>query len=144
MRYKYPALVSMLLLSNIGVSEEKDNRSPIDAYQGDTQYALLICSTSFKLSQLEISNNTTPSDSANYSKCITDNKAITKTRLNKAIATLKTQTQKSALKNYHVAFMTALEGIQPGIDERVISYQQRQQSLNDKVNEAWARFEVEN
>jgi hypothetical protein len=47
------------------------------------------------------------------------------------------------LKSYHVAFVTALGGISPGIDERRVSYEQRQQALKDKVTEAWARFEVE-
>jgi hypothetical protein len=44
---------------------------------------------------------------------------------------------------HHVAFISALEGIRPDLDERKINYEVRQQALETKLSEAWARFEVE-
>lgn len=57
--------------------------------------------------------------------------------------TVKKEKAREALKSYHVAFITALEGIVPGFDEMKIAYQQRQQALSDKVTEAWSRFQIE-
>ena len=48
-----------------------------------------------------------------------------------------------ALKTYHVAFVSAIEGLTPGYVERKIDYEQRQQALEGKATEAWARFEIE-
>lgn len=47
------------------------------------------------------------------------------------------------LKSCNVTFASALEGIAPGVDEREINYKWRQEALDDKLKEAWARFEVE-
>jgi len=44
---------------------------------------------------------------------------------------------------YHVIFVSTLQGIEPGIDERNISYSQRQAIANTRLEEAWAAFEAE-
>jgi hypothetical protein len=82
-------------------------------------------------------------EKSNYTGCIEDGKKDAKQNLESALKSLKKPKAKEALKSYHVAFVTAIDGINPGMDERKISYEQRQQSLDGKLTEAWARFEVE-
>ena len=49
----------------------------------------------------------------------------------------------SVQRAYHVIFVSTLQGIEPGIDERNISYSQRQAIANTRLEEAWAAFEAE-
>jgi hypothetical protein len=72
-----------------------------------------------------------------------DHGSRAKANLDRALRTVKKAKAQEALKSYHVAFITALEGVTPGREERKLSYEQRQQALEDKLTEAWARFEVE-
>ena len=78
-----------------------------------------------------------------YRACITKGKTASKQNLDAALKTVKKPNAKEALKTYHVALVSALEGINPGSDERKINYEQRQQNLEGKMTEAWARFEIE-
>ncbi len=80
---------------------------------------------------------------SDYVGCIKDMKALAKENLDKALRKVNKSKTQEALKSYHVAFITALEGIRPGSDELKINYEQRQQALQDKLTEAWARVEVE-
>lgn len=79
-----------------------------------------------------------------FQECKIDAEAESKTNLNEALLVIKKQSAKDALKNYHITFITALRGIEAGIGERTFAYDQRQQALSDKMNEAQARFEMEN
>jgi hypothetical protein len=120
-----------------------DRRSALDQYRGNTQYALLICATSLRTALLRAELGEPEDEKGGYRGCIVKNKAEAKASLDKALRTIKSPRARDALKSFHVAFVTALEGIAPGIDERRISYESRQQALEGKVTEAWARFEVE-
>jgi serine/threonine-protein kinase RIO1 len=92
----------------------------------------------FKLAQ------TGSSDSdGDYAGCIKKGKEAAKVSLDKALRTIRKPKAQEALKSYHIAFVTALQGINPGSNERRMDYERRQQMLKDKAAEAWARFEVE-
>lgn len=133
----------MATASAVSAAEAPDNRTPLERYRGGTQFYLLSCSLSFKLATLKAEGDQSQDEKNDYAGCITKGKTVSKSNLGKALRTVKKPKAQEALKTYHVAFVSALEGIFPGTDERRISYEQRQQALKDKVTEAWARFEVE-
>lgn len=138
------ASISLVLAFQLSfAADEPDNRTPLDRYQGDTQYALLMCKLTLRLAVAKAEGNAPQDEQSNYSYCISKSKVTAKASLDKALRTVKKPKAQEALKSYHVAFVSAVEGIRPGADERKISYEQRQQVLEGKVTEAWARFEIE-
>ena len=151
MKLAYALLVPLLAVTlNAAAAEEPDKRPPIDKYYSNSSFQLTICKATFKLAQSQAELATaggtvkeTPGVSSDFRGCIANGKAEAKANLDKALRTVKKAKAQEALKAYHVAFVTALEGIVPGSAERRISYEQRQQALEGKVTEAWARFEVE-
>jgi hypothetical protein len=132
-------------------SRSTDHRTPLDKYSGDTAFFIMECSLKFRLASsladLRDSGGSppplAPGVDADYMKCISDGGESARAKLKPAILTVKKEKAREALKTYHVAFISALEGIAPGFDEPKILYQQRQQTLNDKRKEAWSRFEIE-
>ena len=117
--------------------------SVLEKYQSDTNVQLTMCRMKFKIAQLSNGNPATMTDSENYPQCIKESKAELKASLDNALKTIKKSAAKEALKNYHVAVITALEGINPGENEMKISYAQRQIQLKEKTTLAWERFELE-
>lgn len=121
----------------------------LKSYRGSTEFGLMNCRGTFLLAQAKgkyaaATGRAADTDAdSDIGQCIERNAAKAKEKLAPALDTLKTEDAKKALKAYHVAFVTALRGIDPGSAERQISYDQRQQALRDKVNEAWAAFEIE-
>jgi hypothetical protein len=134
----------VLALQTAFAAGEPDKRTPLDRYQGDTQYPLLMCKLTLRLALAKTEGGVQQDDKSDYSGCIAKGKETAKASLDKALRTVKKVKAQEALKSYHVAFVGALEGIRPGNDERKINYEQRQQALEGKVTEAWARFEIEN
>ena|SRR5450755_2056588 len=57
--------------------------------------------------------------------------------------TIKKQKAADALKEVHIAFVTALESIPQPFGESDAAYVSRQQALLDKLTSAWARYELE-
>jgi hypothetical protein len=151
MKLAYALLVPLFAVAlNAAAAEEPDKRPPIDKYYGKTQSQLAMCQMGFRTAtyqaELIALGGTVPesaSGGGDFRGCISKGKAEARADLDKALRTVKKAKAQEALKAYHVAFVTALEGIVPGSDERRINYEQRQQSLDGKVTEAWARFEVE-
>ena len=103
----------------------------------------MLCPVRYKLAEGRAERGIEQDHESNYQACIAEGKATARSSLDKALRAVKKSKARDALKSYDVAFVAALEGIRPGADERNINYERRQQSLRDKVNEAWARFEVE-
>lgn len=103
--------------------------------------AMVMCQASLKIFLL----GGAPSNDldADYPACIENGKNTAKRNFAPALRSIKKQKAQEALKSYHVAFVTAMDGIKPGTNELKISYEQRQQLLESKLNEAWARFEIE-
>ena len=83
-------------------------------------------------------------NSSDVQGCISKGKTEAKTSFNKALRTIRKPAAKEALKNYHVAFVTALEGLLPGTQEPKFVYEQRQQTLKSRLAETWAKYELEN
>jgi hypothetical protein len=117
------------------------NQTPLDKYRSSTESGLGLCSAIFSI-QSKLADDGQPMKD-NTAQCITTVKAKAVTNFKAAILTVKKDKAQEALKTYHVAFISAIEGITPGLDEPRIIYQQRQQALAGKVTEAWSRFEIE-
>lgn len=124
--------------------------APVKTYRSGTEHGLLACKIQFMLAQAKgkrsaaTGQRDAPGTSdSDYDACIEEHSKKSKEALSGALDALQSDDAKKALKAYHVAFVVALKGIAPGTAEREITYEQRQQALRDKVNEAWAAFEVE-
>jgi hypothetical protein len=137
------ASIGLLLALQASFATEPDSRTPLARYHEDSQFALVKCKLTFKLAIARADVGVQQDEMSDYSACIAKGKMTAKTNLDKALRTVKKLKAQEALKTYHVAFVTAVEGIRPGGDERKMNYEQRQQALEGKVTEAWARFEIE-
>jgi hypothetical protein len=60
-----------------------------------------------------------------------------------AIKSISNPNAISALKNYHVAYLRGIDGVEPINDESTFEYNKRQNIADEKMNEAWTRFELE-
>ena len=133
--------ISFVFATAALAADEPDRRSPLDRYQGDGQYSLLLCKLTL---EKELMSGDLSVAMAQLSKCVGQGKSAAGKNLNAALRTVKKPAAQAALKAYHVTFVTALEGVRPGLNERKISYEERQQRFDDQLNAAWAKFEVEN
>jgi hypothetical protein len=124
-------------------ADAPDKRTPLERYAGDASYALVQCKMALKMAMLNAELSAEQDAKSDWASCIREAKQKAKTNLQAALRAVKKPKAQEALKSYHVALVTALDGIAPGLDERKISYTQRQQALDEKVTEAWARFEIE-
>lgn len=71
-------------------------------------------------------------EKGDYQACIAEGQQTARDALTPALKTVKKSKARDALKAYHATFVTALQGIHPGFDERVYAYDIRQQALRDK------------
>ena len=106
-------------------TEKLENKTPIERYHFTCEYYLAICKLKFKIASVqaqtaELGGKIERDESDGYEGCIDEGRVIAKTELNKVLPTLKNPKAENTLKNYHVAFITALEGIKPRYDERKI------------------------
>jgi hypothetical protein len=123
--------------------QESDKRTPLERYEGDSKFTLYKCKLTLKLAIAKSELGREQDESSDWAACIRDGKATVEARFDPALSTIRKAKAKEALKSYQVAFVVALEGIAPGSDERRINYEQRQQALDGRLTEAWARFQIE-
>lgn len=128
-------LILAVSLLTAAAQTKPDTRTPVQRYRGATQYALIDCGLDLWRS------NAAGAGTSGLSECIDKHAASSKVALQAATETVSPAAGQ-ALREYHVIFLTALRGLEPNADERKISYEQRQASLKDRLNEAWARFEI--
>ena len=124
-------------------ADVSDKRSPLDRYRNGVNFSILMSQLTLKNALLRDEIGSAQDENTDYASRIKKGKEEGKINFNKALSTVKKPAAREALKSYQVAFISALEGIRPGLDERKISYEVRQQALETKLSEAWARFEVE-
>lgn len=141
------SVASLLLCLSIATTclgaDEPDKRTPLERYRGDGEGYVLICSLSLKLALARAEHGVPQDNTTDFAGCIHERKAWAKAAFDKALKSVRKTKAQEALKTYHVALITALEGIRPGIEELKVNYEQRQQALGSKLTEAWTRFEVE-
>lgn len=145
--------LTLLVVASIssGAYAADPERTPLQAYQGDSNFHVQMCSMKYKIAQavaegralgVEAPNSGKPVDS-DFKECITTSKKEGKANLDRALKTVKKPAAKEALKAYHVAYISALDGIPPGNNEIRLQYNSRQQALESRMREAWTRFEIE-
>jgi|JI10StandDraft_1071094.scaffolds.fasta_scaffold170851_3 hypothetical protein len=115
----------------------------LERYKADAYFWQMMCTTAFNLAQSNASLGQPQDKQSDWQGCIADGQKAIKTDYAAALKTVRKKPAAEALKSVQVALMSALNGIAPDSEERKIVYVQRQGTLNSKVTEAWARFEVE-
>jgi hypothetical protein len=136
-------LLSAVFSSPLLAADEPDNRTPVARYQGDAEFSILTCKIGLRIAIAKTNLGEQQDEKSDYLNCIQTGKATAKKNLDAALKSVKKAKAKEALKSHYVVLVGALDGIRPGSDERKASYEQRQQALEGKLTEAWARFEVE-
>ena len=117
--------------------------TPAQQYRGLANGAIFMCKLNLQNALLNAQLSNPLDEKSDYRACIATGKVTAKENFDKAMKTVKKPQAKEALKTYHVALVSAFDGIVPGTDERKINYERRQQDLDGKLTEAWARFEIE-
>ena len=93
---------------------------------------------------VEALNNGNGTDGdGNWPVCVEQQTALTKGLFASTIKGARASNAKEALKNYHVIFLAALQGVVPLAGEIKLDYARRQQASDSRLTEAWARFDVE-
>jgi len=121
-------------------------QAPVDhlgRYRSHTATAIYLCRLALDTALLEAEAQVAASERRDWRGCLLEQRTEGKRLLDASLKVTKKPAVQAALKSYHVSFIAALDGIEPAPDERRISYRARQAGLTDKVNEAWARVEVE-
>lgn len=142
MHTKHTAAVLLALMMAPSLAQEPP--TPVQAYRTATMSARSSCSihVMHMMMMAELRASTAePADKAD--QCIAKAKQSGKEAFDKAREATKSAAALDALKDYHVAYVTALDGMLPGLGERRAAYDSRQQALRDKMYERWARFEIE-
>lgn len=87
--------------------------------------------------------NESPPEGVNFRERISKNIVKTKKVFDSTKTSLKKIPAVNELKNYHALWVSAMMGIVPSPEETKIAYEARQKNTTDKLNQAWARFELE-
>lgn len=132
--------VALLVATFIGPAlAEKDTRTPVEAYNGEVQFALVMCPM-----KLEIASMGNESEDGNWQGCIADAKKKIKIGYDAAMKSIKKTAARSALKEHYITASSAVSSMEPESGESRMSYKMRQAQNKNRVNERWARFELEN
>lgn len=99
------------------------------------------CQLEFETARLE-SRTSSSGTQPDYRACIRNTRTEFVEHFRAVSQNVTNPAARSALADAHVAFIAALEGIAAGPNERRDAYANRQQALLDKLNSAWARFEI--
>jgi hypothetical protein len=125
-------MMGFAILTSIALA----NKGDIVVFGFDADLALFSCETE-AIRSINGQENT-------LDQCVIDKKSELKKTYEKAQKEVKKASAKAALKEYYIAVLSALQGINPEADERKMNYEKRQVDNKIKVKELWTRFEVEN
>lgn len=121
---------------------EKDTRTPLEAYEGEVKYALIMCKLKLEIAVLRTdAEQTTDSD---YRGCISESKKKFKTRHEAAAKTVRKAAARAALKEHYILALATITSLAPESDELKGNYSRRQAENNDRLTVSWSRFEAEN
>lgn len=134
----------ILFLFTASTLNAEEQRTPLQEYQGTTNFYLLMCEMKVESTKLKFELNEKRDEKDNFFNCVAEGKVKTKDKYLKAIETVKLESAKNQLKEYHISFLSALDGIIPDRNEVAYEYKKRQSALKGKVRESWNRFELEN
>lgn len=127
---------------------QPDNRTPLEAYRGDSAGGVMLCGMKLKLALLHAERSMPPTEeerrSADYAGCIRDQSATIRQQYAKALRVVKKPAAKAALKEHFIAVSMQLQGLVPASDEIRLNYTRRQTENEARTEEKWIRFEAEN
>jgi hypothetical protein len=108
----------------------------VDYYRNVTQQELVSCGESV---QASLKRKASWDREGN---CIVIGQQLCRTDFEAALRELRKPAARAALRAYHYAFVTALNGIAPQKNEPRDGYERRQQELQHLLAHAWTRFEL--
>lgn len=138
-----PFIAAVLFVMSCNALGQQDNQTPLAKYKSQTHYGVFICAIKFKTAQLVAQMGQEPDTNSDWRGCINEHQAVLKTSYSAALKTIKRKPAVEALKAVQVAAIGALTGIAPDLDERVLTYNQRQSALKARLADAWTRFDLE-
>lgn len=135
--------VALAFASLSALAQSTPTPTVLERYKADAYFWQMMCTTAFSIAQNYASIGQPQDKQSDWQGCIADGQRAIKSDYAAVLKTLRKRPAAEALKGVQVALISALNGIAPDSEERKIVYIQRQGTLNGKVTEAWARFEVE-
>jgi hypothetical protein len=137
-------------LNSPAIAVEQGTQSEVAMYIESSGLSWTQCSLNFTIAQYRASSAQSTGkterkldEDSDYVTCITDREAEARAYLAQTLRTVTKPKAREALKEYHVAFITALRGILPGMQELRIDYDRRQLVLKGKLDEMLLRFQME-
>lgn len=135
------------------IEKSQVSKGPVDQYFSAVDLAIYMCKLSSKLKPSTKENNAlkdpdappiepTP-DRSDYRLCIQQYKASLKRMHFTASKSIKKPSAQAAFKEHLVLSISALEGIIPQNDERVIDYERRSNADRRALDQQKVRFEIE-
>jgi hypothetical protein len=121
---------------------------PVEAFYQETNGTIMLCQISEKTAlnkaQLSGAPDGLSQAVAEIGKCIREGKATVKAKWPAALALVsKKPTAAKLMKDYYASWISAMDGVMPGLSEPAGRYSQRQESMQAKYEEIWNRFEIE-
>lgn len=128
-----------------GHAQQEPKRTPIESYYGAVRFALLKCPLTVEIAQMQASSGIRGGSDADgdYQSCIQEGTSQAKGLYPAALKTVKKNSAREALKEHYITALSAINGVNPLLDERLGAYRHRQQLNKTKLDERWTRFEVE-
>ncbi len=124
-------------ISTEAAKVEKQERTAVQKFRGDTQFRYLKC-------QLMIENENLSLKYQGSVKCLSDAREAVKEKYKNAEVDVSKNTETAKfLKEYYVLWLTALSSLERGQGERKSDHSKRMADANSKAEEAWNRFEIE-
>lgn len=121
---------------------ETEKATPLAAYAESVLYATALCPMMLEMASQ--SGNSNEPGKTDWNACIDDAKKAIKTHYAAALKTVSKPAAKAALKEHYIVATSAITAMAPGANEIRMNYNRRQAENNQRLNERWARFEVEN
>lgn len=145
--WKAIALLAALCVFSAGAQEP--GAPPMEAYRTNTQFGMLMCKVAVvgalaaaRAQEAGVQPSGDP-PAPNWRACIQKQTAEALGYLKAASAKTKKAAVREALKSHYAAWSAAMRGLEPALSERKIDYDRRQAAATDRLNEAWAKVEVE-
>jgi len=112
----------------------------VGAYRNYTIQVLASCS---RWVQVRYRESISIVDLQKLHDCVEKGLLESRTQLDAALRGLRGKAAREALRAYQLSFESALNGVEPTVEEQAAAYDQRQISLRHLLAHAWTRYELE-
>lgn len=121
--------------------------SPLNHYLANSTGSLLLCSLVFKARNIEDNAlkdpDKPPKPKLDYRVCVERHRMAIKVLYDSAMGSVKSSAVKAAVKEHFILVVSALQGIYPQDNERVIDYERRTNAEKRAVDQQRIRVEAE-